>query len=377
MYNKAFTACTLIICSIFIASSIYVMIPLQPALASLHETSIAYVSLSSTLFVLFYAFGLLVFGSLAEKFPHRTILLSGMGMLCIVTWLLSSVSSLEHVIILRIFQGFFAASFAPVTFSYCLIIFQGKLHSCVIAMINTGFLFAGVFGQIVSVFFASLYSYQAVFIAFGCSYLLCFILLSWTLQPTVNHSSLNNQWLSTILSCFRHQTLRKLYTIAVFLLFTVMLFYGSFEIYIYEAWRTFPFSVQAFRIISLLGIVPAFFASRLIERFGAKKVMLFQFGLMVVGFSPAIVVLNVVTVLVSSLAMIASTSLTIPLVVLLVGKHAPVGRAIAVAIYSFMLLIGASFGSTFAAYVSFPHVLVLICTLFILLSLFARLLPSD
>ncbi|WP_170287651.1 MFS transporter [Aquibacillus halophilus] len=378
MSKQITTAGTLIYCSVFIASSIYVMIPLQPMLAEMYDVSLSYVSLSSTLFVFPYAFGLLLFGVLADRLPLRNILLVGMGLLCLVTGLLSLSNSINSLIFLRIFQGILAACFAPVTFAYCFKHFEGSLQAVVIAMINTGFLFAGVFGQITSVFFTNLFTYQAVFVAFFFFYLSSLIGLFLTLQTSSSKKVFRqNNLFSTILSCFRHQSLRKLYSITFFLLLTIMLFYGSFEIFIFTEWRDFPFSLQLFRTISLIGIIPAFFASYLIKRFGPKNVLTFQLGVMVIGFIPAIIFLNVATALFASLLMIASTSLTIPIVVLLVGRHATTHKSTAVAVYSFTLLIGASLGSTLASYIPFTYVMILIPISFIGLCFFSRTLPDS
>ncbi|MDL4842859.1 MFS transporter [Aquibacillus rhizosphaerae] len=378
MKHTVTTASTLIYCSIFVASSIYVMIPLQPRLSELYDVSVGFVSLSSTLFVLPYAIGLLIFGVLADRFPLRTLLLVGMALLTFFTGLLALSDSIYSLVVLRIFQGVLAASFAPVAFSYCFKHFSGTLQAFVIAMINTGFLFAGVFGQMVSAFFADLFSYHAVFIVFFCFYLTCFIGLFQTLQFSSTQQSYRLKDLSaTILSCFKNQVLQKLYVIAFFLLLTIMLFYGSFEIYLYNNWVDFPFSLQLFRMISLIGIIPAFFASSVMKWFGAVNVLRFQLGIMIIGFIPSIFFLHVGSVLFASFMMITSTSLSIPMVVLLVGKHATVSKSTAVALYSFVLLIGASLGSTLASSISFLLVIVLVPITFIALVVFTRLLPKE
>ncbi|GGM42192.1 MFS transporter [Paraliobacillus quinghaiensis] len=378
MSKTPVTAIILIYCSIFVASSIYVMIPLQPMLAEKFDVSLQLVSLSSTLFVFPYALGLVFFGLLADRFPLRKLLLIGMALLTVVTGLLSLTNAVHSLLILRIFQGILAASFAPVTFAYCFKYFKGSTQAFIIAMINTGFLFAGVFGQMTSAYFTALFSYQFVFVAFFCFYFSCFIGLFFTLRSSASEKNKQvKKILPMILSCVRDYTLQKIYSITFFLLLTIMLFYGSFEIYLYEEWPDFPYSIQLLRLISLIGILPAFLSSILIKRFGAKSVLQFQLGVMMIGFIPAVITLNVFTILFASLFMIASTSLTIPMVVLLVGKHAKLFKSTAVSLYSFVLLTGASAGSVIAPVIPFTTVLILIPAVFLLLSFLSRLLPSD
>lgn len=378
MPKTTFTAIVLIYCSIFIASGIYIMIPLQPLLAEEFQVSLHFATLPSTLFVIPYALGLVFFGILADRFSLRKILLIGMTLLALVTLLLSFSNSFPSLIILRIFQGFLAASFAPVTFAYCFKYFKNSSQTFVIAMINTGFLFAGVFGQMISVFFTELSSYHVVFVAFFYFYLSCFIGLFLTLEssilPKINNTK---KILPIVLACFRDHTLQKIYTITFFLLFTIMLFYGSFEIYLYNNFRDFPYSSQLLRFISLIGISPAFFSGFFVKKWGVKAVLRFQLGIMVVGFIPAAISLNVFTILIASLFMIASTSLTIPMVILLVGKHASVFKSTAIALYSFILLIGASIGSALAPLIPFTTVLFIIPILFFVLLSFSTMLPKK
>ncbi|WP_117169877.1 MFS transporter [Paraliobacillus sediminis] len=378
MPKTTFTAIVLIYCSIFIASSIYIMIPIQPLLTEKFHISLHFASLPSTLFVIPYALGLVFFGILADRISLRKLLLIGMAVLAVVTLLLSFSNSFQSLLVLRMFQGFLAASFAPLTFAYCFKYFKDSSQTFVIAMINTGFLFAGVFGQMTAVFFTELSSYHFIFTAFFYFYLSCLIGLFLTLEPSSpSRRDDTKKILPIILVCFRDHTLQKVYTITFFLLFTIMLFYGSFEIYLYNGLRDFPYSSQLLRLISLIGILPAFFSGFFVKKWSVKSVLRFQLGIMVVGFIPAAISINVFTILIASLFMIASTSLTIPMVVLLVGKHAHLFKSTAIALYSFVLLIGASIGSVLAPFIPFSTVLFIIPILFIVLLTFSCLLPKN
>lgn len=378
MSKNSVTAIVLICCSIFVASSIYVMIPLQPVLAEQFNVSLEIAALTSTLFTFPYALGLICFGLLADRFPLRKLLLIGMALLIIITVLLSLSESIYLLISLRAVQGFFAASFAPVAFAYCFKHFSGSFRAFVIAMINTGFLFAGVFGQMAAAFFAEQGSYSFVFVVFFFFYLFCFIGLFFTLKPSEPKLLQGRGKIHPMIrACFKHRHLAKLYGIAFFLLLTLMLFYGSFEIYVYQSVEDFPYSIQFLRLISLIGIIPAFFSSQLMNKFGAKSVLQFQLGIMVGGFIPVAVAINLYTIMVASFFMIFSASLTIPMVVLLVGKHATQFRSTALSLYSFILLTGASTGSMLAPLLPFSVVLLLVPILYMGLTIYARLLPDD
>lgn len=376
MPTQTKAAVALIYTAILVASSIYVMLPLQSILTETYHAPLRQIALTSSLFTLSYACGLFLFGALADQIPHRKILLAGMACLTVVTGMLYFVYSIDYLIFFRIVQGFFAASFAPVAFSYTFKHFKESMQGFVIAMINTGFLFAGIFGQIISAFFAKTFSFHAIFFVFFLLYISCFLLLLITLKPTSKKPLRLKSLYITILSCFRDKQLRKLYTIAFFLLFPIMLFYGGFEIYLYNSWPHFPFSLQIFRLLSLVGIVPSFFAGFLVSRFHPASILRCQLAVMTLGFFPAIIFLNAETITIASIAMIASTSLSIPMLVLLVGKFSTDRKSSAVAIYSFTLLIGASIGTTLAPLISFPSILILLPGIFLFLFLFAKRLPS-
>src|SRR5690606_1122347 len=130
-----------------------------------------------------------------------------------------------------------------------------------------GFLFAGIFGQIFSFYLVYTFTFSALFFVFSFFYFVSFVLLFFSLKKTNVPDTKFRNVFTSILTLIRHTTLYKLYTTAFFLLLTIMLFYGGFEMYLLHNSIDLPFSIQTFRMIGLFGIVPAFFANRLVERF--------------------------------------------------------------------------------------------------------------
>ncbi|GGD17630.1 MFS transporter [Pontibacillus salipaludis] len=364
MLKSKLMAGALIFTGIFIASNLYTMLPLHSEIAQLYGVSDSVVSLASSMFIFPYAVGLFFFGMLADKLPHKKVLLCGMAALTLVTLLVGLMPTFWLFIILRAAQGVLAASFAPTAFAYSFEHFKGKEQPFVIAMINTGFLFAGIFGQMIAVELASYGTYRTVFFGFCLLYSICFLLLKQFLVSSKPKTFQTLFSLSPILSFFQFRPLQKLYGITFFLLFTVMLFYGSFEWLIARGEINIPFSLQGFRVIGLIGILPAFFAGPLQQRFGAPFVLGMSLLAVTIGFSLPLLILNTWTLLAASIFMIASTSLTIPMVILLVGQCSKQARASAVSIYSFTLLTGASIGSLGAAIVPFQGVLISCAVLF-------------
>ncbi|MYL32305.1 MFS transporter [Pontibacillus yanchengensis] len=370
MHRQTWMALALVITGIFIASNLYTMLPLQPQLAEHFGISITTASLASTFFIFPYAVGLFFFGILADQIPHKRLLIFGMISLVVISMLIGFAPNFWIFLAMRAIQGVMAASFAPTAFAYTFEHFQGQQQAFIIAMINTGFLFAGIFGQILSVALTDVGdSYKTVFFGFSLIYFLCFLAMSITLYTSTMKKKKIVFSLSPILSFFQCRPLQKLYAISFFLLMAVMLFYGSFELFMYEASMNLPFSLQTFRFIGLIGIIPAFFAGTLQKQLGPRVVLSVFLMLMALGITIPLFTISIWTLLMASIFLIASTALTIPMVILLIGQFASHARASAVSIYSFTLLTGASIGSIVAAWVPFTIVLAGVALLFASLSL--------
>lgn len=183
--------------------------------------------------------------------------------------------------------------------------------------------------------------------------------------------------LTTILSFFKQSSLQKLYVISFFLLFTIMLFYSSFEWYIEENPQELPLTLQQFRMLGLIGVIPAFFVSRIQKRLFPAVLLCLFLSLMMAAFVPAMVNISTGTLIWASVMMVASTSVTIPMVIVLIGSFAAKNRGSALSIYSFVLLTGASAGSFLAPFLPLEAAVYTIAVLFACLTLIAYRLISE
>ncbi|KGX92784.1 hypothetical protein N781_15030 [Pontibacillus halophilus JSM 076056 = DSM 19796] len=351
MNRSHLAACALIVTGIFIASNLYLMIPHVDYLSETYNVTKTTASLASSLFIFPYAIGLFCFGLLADRLPHRLILLTGiLGLVCL-TFVIGTVDNFGLFLLLRVLQGLLAACFAPTSFAYTFLHYDGKEQAFVIAIINTGFLFAGIFGQMYADAVFTWFNFSAIF--YGCSlcYLLCWIGLASSLAKPRDASVTKPVPIRSIVSFFRFSPLQKLYVTAFFLLLTVIAFYGSLELYLSTHPSFLPYSLQTFRLIGLLGIIPSFFAGPLVEKWGARPLLVSMLLLMSVGFLLPSIAFHPWTLLLASIAMIASTSLTIPMVIMLIGFYGNRARATAISMYSFILLTGASAGSILATFI--------------------------
>ena len=138
------TGILFVITGIMVASNIYTLIPLYPSIGNEFQIPGTEVAMESILFTFFYAFGLLFFGPLSDYAGRRKVILTGLFMSAVTTWLVSTANQPVSLYIFRALQGFTLASFAPVTFSYTFEIFGDKKRTFWLALINAGFLAAGM-----------------------------------------------------------------------------------------------------------------------------------------------------------------------------------------------------------------------------------------
>lgn len=375
MLRSFFSGLFLVISAIVVATQMYNFIPLQSFISQTYDISISKASLTSASFLFPYAVGLLFFGNLVDRKSSRGVLLIGLFLLGGITILLGTVHSFPILILLRVVQGFLASTFAPAAFSYTFSNFHKK-RAFIIAMINTGFLIAGIIGQWVSAWLTFSYSIQTMFWSFALAFFLCNIVLSLTLSSP-KKIELRHRSTTTILAFFRHPALQKLYFLTGFLLLTVMLFYGALDLYLQKQTLSNTLSLQEIRAWSLIGILPAFFIPSLEKRIGSIQLLSFSCCLMMLGFLCSVIYPIVPTLFVTSIFMIASISIAIPMVVLLVGQIASPARATGISIYSFLLLSGAGIGSMLAPLLSMHSILMAEALLFGFFTLFIYTLSKQ
>lgn len=355
MLRSFFCGLFLVLSGVVVASQMYNFIPLQSFLSGIYDVSVSEASLTSAGFLFPYAVGLLFFGNLVDRKSSRVVLLTGLVLLSAITILMGVVNSFPLLVFTRVVQGFIAATFAPSAFSYIFSNFQ-KRKAFLIAMVNTGFLLAGIVGQWISAWLSFSYSIQTMFVSFGWTFALCAIILSLTISKPKKtiHTQKST---TTILAFFRNPALQKLYFLTCFLLLTVMVFYGSLDLYLQKETLSKTFSIQEIRAWSLIGILPAFFIPYLEKRLGSIKLLSMSCFIMMVAFLLSGIFTTITTLFLTSVMMIASISVAIPMVVLLVGKQASEARATGISIYSFLLLSGAGIGSLLAPLLPLPSIL--------------------
>ncbi|HBS47328.1 MAG TPA: MFS transporter, partial [Paenibacillus sp.] len=154
---------TIILCwtGLVVMSSLYVTIPLITLFAQLFEISTMNAAAAGSTFSIGFAIGCLIYGALSDKYGRKTVIFAGLLFLALISLILGTVHSFAWILALRGLQGAAAATFSPVALAYAVEMYPAEKRVTTIGFISTGFLIAGIVGQVVSSMLSEHYGWNA------------------------------------------------------------------------------------------------------------------------------------------------------------------------------------------------------------------------
>jgi MFS transporter, YNFM family, putative membrane transport protein len=358
-FQKASILLTL--CAIMVASNIYTLIPIYSVLADDLLIAESHVVLAGGLFTFFYACGLLSFGPVSDSTGRRKILVFGLLASALTTLAVGFSAGSVSLWIARSLQGITLATFASVAFAYSYDVFNFRQRTILVVLINTGFLIAGIFGQVASAYLAELFSWNSVFFFFSAIYFILFASAFFLLKESPPQA-VESMPLSKIFSqLLKDPRLMKCYTITFSLLFAIIAFYDAVG-------RFFdgPESdLLMIRLVGLIGASLSLFTGKLMDRWGELRTLMFGLA---IGSTSAFLLLffqSTGALIFFSIFFVSSISLVIPTAITLIGFYGSSQRAKALSLYSFILLTGASLAPPVAAVLPYKGVMLLLASLFL------------
>lgn len=359
--NKNLTAVTILLafCGLIVVSNVYTMIPLIGKLSSTFNVPTATAAWAgSSIFSLFYAIGFLIFGPISDRFGRKQVLVPGMIALAASTLLVSFAQSIQSLLYFRAMQGFVAASFGPVALAYVFDIYPPVKRPTTVALISTGFLLAGIVGQIVSSSIAGSLGWPYVFISFAVVYVLAFLLIM-AILPTVpgKHTGLSlfAVW-KQMFGLLRDQSLIKGYTITFTLLLSFVGMYSSLGGYLTNTYGLKAEQLLSIRAAGIIGMLLTPFAGKFTARFGYKRVLLTGLIGATIGLWLEWAMQTVALITIASVVFVAGISIVVPTLINIIGIFGKQARGGAVALYTFFLFLGASAGPIIASFAGFKAI---------------------
>ncbi|PWW27755.1 putative MFS family arabinose efflux permease [Cytobacillus oceanisediminis] len=356
------TSIILTVTGIFVASNIYTLIPIYGDIADSFNVNENYIVGGGSLFAFFYAAGLLYFGPASDTFGRRKIIIIGLLASALSTFAVGLSSSVETLYITRSIQGLTLGSFAPVAFAYSFDLFPPKKRTLLLVFINTGFLVAGILGQLLSSTITFYYQWSHAFYFFAICYFVLF-LISYKILPSTSLPSKSRVSVIHIMkNLLKNGSLLKCYAITFTLLFSFVAFYDAIGRF-FQGTRE---DLYILRAVGLFGAVLSLFTGRLIDRIGIYANMKLGFILGIFSIINMAVFRSTPALMAFSILFVASISLLVPTVITLIGLIAGTDRAKALSLYSFILLTGASLASPVVMVLQYEYVLQLLLAFFLM-----------
>ncbi|MFN7252717.1 MAG: MFS transporter [Anaerobacillus sp.] len=362
--------------ALLIVSNIYIMIPLLANVTDTFLITTTEATLSISVFSFFYAFGLIFFGSVSERFGLKETICTGLFALIVLMIVNYFVTNFTIFLIVRGLQGFVGASFAPVSFIYVLNVLSKKHQGITIGVINTGFLSAGVIGQVLSSSVNLLFHWQAIFLTLAFLYSLLFIYsLKKLARPHKKRQQRSlSKLLTTLVKLPWRSDLRRLYFVTFTTLLAFVAYYTTLESLFVQSLSLSPKTTIFVRAIGLLGLILTIYSGRIATRFGFKNTIIIGLLLTLIGLFLSGII-NIYFIALGSVTLVAGTAIIIPSLIQLIGNRGGKNRSLTISMYSFILLLGASFSSVISLFDNYYSKL-LTLSLLLLLSMLSIILEK-
>lgn len=339
--------------ALLILSSLYVTIPLLPEFIRTFGISDSESALAGMAFSLFFAIGCLVYGPLSGRWGRKRVMVMGLAVLVIATACLGYAASFSAVVLLRCLQGAAAATFSPVALAYAGEVFPQDQRVTAIGFISSGFLMAGIFGQVWASALSASLGWVWVFRLLAVVYLVALLLLAVWLPPVQagqgreGHSGKGRRWY-VLLS---NLDLLLCYGITLTILLCFVGMYSAMGSFLVRPpYFMSEMGILGVRTLGMFGMVLSLFAGRICRRWGLLPVLrtglIFSISaLMLMSF-----VQELWVYIAMSVVFVAGIAVVVPSLISLIGELGNANRGIAISLYTFILFAGASVGPVLTAY---------------------------
>lgn len=353
--GRNYTVMTAVLCwaGMVVMSSLYVTIPLIALFSDIFKVSLAQSAATGSIFSVGFAIGCLLFGAISDKYGRKKVIFIGLLALSIASFFLGFVDSLFWLIILRGLQGIAAATFSPVALAYVVEMFPVEKKVTTIGFVSTGFLIAGIAGQVISTAVSQHFGWHMVFFLLSIVYIITAAWVHYSL-PTEGTSQAYTDILGPMKQMgkvFTHKSLVWSYMVAFVLLMAFVNMYTVLGNYLSSStYNLTAEQILYFRLAGLFGMLLSPLAGRLTKRFEVKKVL--QGGLLVAIFSLSSMgfISTLPLLVMMSVCFVIGIAISVPSLVSLVGQLGGRARGIAVSIYTFVLFLGTSIGPIISIY---------------------------
>ncbi|MGJ9460669.1 MFS transporter [Oceanobacillus sp. CF4.6] len=337
--------------AVFVLSSVYLTIPLLSIFQSEFSVTLSQSALTGSIFSIFFAIGCLIFGLISEKYGLKRVMIYGLIILSVITLLIGLSNNFSQLLILRALQGVAAASFSPVALIYIGIVFPPERRVTAIGIISTGFLMAGIIGQLISSFIVLIWSWRTVFYFFGIIYGVITLVLATLPKDKTNKDIALKTIIMKISTPFHQKEIVLLYGISLTILLSFVGMYTALDEYLTLHFGLTDQQIFQVRAAGIIGISLAPFSKTFTNKLGMNRVLMLGLALSIISLVLLFFSMNFIFTIILSVIFVAGIALLIPALISLVGNYGESNKGIITTIYTCLIFIGAGLGPMIAAFV--------------------------
>lgn len=328
-----------------VMSSLYLTIPLISLFSDYFNISLSKAGFTSSVFSLGFALGCFFYGAIAEKYGRKNVIVFGLFSLSMITLLLGLVNDFSFILLLRGLQGLAAATFSPVALAYTLEVFPNDRKIGAVGFISTGFLVAGIVGQVFSGYVSEHSHWHVIFYVLSVVYVTTALLVLWILPKGAVQNKTGNIWapMKKIGIIFTNINLIFSYIIAFVLLMSFVSMYIILGAYLTsDSIGMRSQNLIYIRAFGILGMVMSPFAGKLAKRFNVLFVLKIALSLSIIALTMMSFISTIAGLTIISILFVGGIALAVPSLVTLVSQLGWNMGGIAVSMYTVILFAGTS-----------------------------------
>lgn len=221
-----------------------IYLPALPEMMTVLETTQAMANLSLSLFFVFYAFGILIWGPLSEKYGRKPILFCGLAIFILASVGCASADTVQALIAARILQAIGGSAATAVSTALVKDSYNGAERAKVLAIIMSMVIVAPIVAPLIGAGLLKYATWRAIFIilaVIGCAAFVLTFFLTETVTKPFEQSFLYA--LSRPIAILTNRSLSVLLVLFSLTMLTLMAYLASAS-YIYI--RKFGMNEQAF-----------------------------------------------------------------------------------------------------------------------------------
>ncbi|USD67636.1 multidrug effflux MFS transporter [Vibrio sp. SCSIO 43136] len=155
----------LVIISAFPPLTTDLYLPALPQMVDIFDTSQAKVNLTLSVYFVTYAFGLLFWGPLSEKFGRKPIMLTGIGLYIVASLLCAAALTIDMLIGARLLQAFGGSAVTVVATAVVKDMFDGRQREKIMSTIISLVIIAPMIAPVIGALLLKFTSWRMMFVA--------------------------------------------------------------------------------------------------------------------------------------------------------------------------------------------------------------------